>query len=124
GRWLVAVERYRGTQRGDARGQQVGDPAAIAEPHHADLAGAFGTVRKERHRSQEILASLVLIELAEELARLVLVAGIAAERRQRIGGERNVLLQGDAPGDVLDVRIEAAVLVDHEDAGQPARTFR
>src|SRR5437588_323788 len=76
---------------------------------------------QESGRGEEVLAGLLLIELGKLLARLVLVAGIAADRRERVGREGEVALEADAPGDVLDVRIEAAVLVHDEDAGELAR---
>ncbi len=56
-----------------------------------------------------------LIELREQLARLVFAfARVAAERRQRVGRHRQEVVERQAPRDVFDVRIEAAVLVDHE----------
>src|SRR4029434_4889979 len=33
-----------------------------------------------------------------------------------VRGESDEAVEGEAPGDVLDMRVEAAVLVDHEDA--------
>ena len=79
---------------------------------------------EERHCGEQVLAALLRIEPGEELHRLLLVAGIAADRRQRIGGERGIAVDGEAAGDVLDVRIEPAVLVDDDDAGPGARAFR
>src|SRR3546814_9843058 len=62
-----------------------------------------------------------LVELAEQRARRVLVAGVAAEWEQRVGRERNESLQRQSPRDVFDVRIEAAVLVrDQHQRQRPA----
>jgi len=58
-----------------------------------------------------------LIELADQLARLILVRGGAALGREEVRGERDEALERQTAGDVLDVRIEAAVLVDHDHAG-------
>jgi hypothetical protein len=74
-------------------------------------------------RFHEVLARLGLVELREHLARLVLVAGIAAEREERIGCEGHEALEGDATRDVLDVGIEPAVLVDHEHCRQLPRSL-
>ena len=60
-------------------------------------------------------------ELGEELAALVVIAWIAADRRQRIGREGHEVLQCEAPSHVFRVRIEAAVLVDHDRTGQLRR---
>ena len=69
-------------------------------------------------RGEEILAGLRLIELLEFGARLVFVAGVTAERGQRVRRHRHEVVEGQAPRDVFDVRVEAAVLVHDEDAGQ------
>ena len=95
--------------------------AAVAEAHDADLARALGPALQDGGGGDEVLAGLGLVELGERLARLVLVAGIAAERRQRIGRERHEVVQREAARDVLDVRIQAAVLVHHQHARQLAR---
>jgi hypothetical protein len=83
----------------------------------------FGARLQPCHCGHEVLAGLVLVQLCEELARRVLVAGITIEWGQRVRSEREVLLQGDSPGDVLDVRIEPAVLMHHQDARQPSRAL-
>ena len=68
----------------------------------------------------EVLARLGLIELREHLAGLVFVAGIAAEREQRVRRERDEVVERQAARDVLDVRVQPAVLVDDEDRRQLA----
>ncbi len=52
---------------------------------------------------------------------VIVVAGISAQRIQRIRREADEARDGQPPGDVLDVGIEPAVLVNHEDGGQTMR---
>src|SRR3546814_377575 len=94
-----------------ARGEEVGHGAAPAETHRAEPAVAALDLAQETGGGEEVLAHLVLVELAEQRARRVLVAGVAAEWEQRVGRERNESLQRQSPRDVFDVRIEAAILV-------------
>jgi hypothetical protein len=74
-------------------------------------------------RRNEIFSRLGLLELAEQFARLVLVAGIAAEREQRVRRERDEVVERQPARDVFDVRIEAAILVHHEHRRQLAFAF-
>ena len=73
----------------------------------------------ERYIAERSLA----IELADELSRLVLVRGRAAARGQRIGSDRQETGERHAPRDILDMRVEPAVLVDDDD-GRPLRVAR
>ncbi len=66
---------------------------------------------------------LGLIELGKQLASLVFVAGVAAEGEQRVRGERDEVIQRHTTRDILDVRIQAAILVHHQDGGQLALGF-
>src|SRR5262249_20658488 len=93
-------------------------PAAPAESNDADLAGGIGAATQPVRGRDEILAGLLRIQLGKELTRLVLVAGIAAEGCQGVRREGHEPLERDATGDVLDVWIQPAVLVDHQDAGE------
>ena len=115
---LSAVEGDRAAEVGDPRRQHVGDAAAVAEPDDSDLAGALRAGLEHGRGGHEVLARLRLIQLGKQLAGLVLVAGIAAERGQRVGRERDEVLERQPPGDVLDVRVQSAILVHDEDAGQ------
>ena len=92
--------------------------AAPAEADHADLVGGRILILEEGDRGDRVLHRLGPIELADHLPRPVLVLGRAAERGEEIGGERDEALERHAPGNVLDVRVEAAVLVDHYDPGE------
>src|SRR3546814_6792317 len=48
------------------------------------------------------------------LARLVLVGRRAAGGREIVEGERGIAGDGEAPRHVADVRVQSAVLVDHQ----------
>ena len=106
------------------RGARVASMLAIPPPKQNPttpiLPVQSGRLLSHAAAGDEILADLLLVELGEQLARLVLVARIAAERRQRVGREGHEALERDATSDVLDVRIQPAVLVHHQDAGELA----
>jgi len=72
------------------------------------------------HGRHQVLGPLARIELREERRRLFVVAGVAAERRQRVGRERHVVRDGEPARHIFDVRIKSAVLVDDDDARQLA----
>ena len=63
---------------------------------------------------QHVLAGFALVEGLELRAGGVFVAGVTADRQQGVGREGKVARQRHAPGHVLDVRIQAAVFVDHQ----------
>jgi len=67
---------------------------------------------------EQILGPLRRIELGEQLAALVVVARVAAHGRETVRGEGIEVRQGKTPRDVFRVRIEAAILVDDENARQ------
>ena len=83
-----------------------------AEPPRRQL------VRLEKPRAvQHVGAQLRLVEFPPKRARFVVVAGIAAERREAVGRERDVAFDRGAPRDILDIGIQSAVLVDDEHRG-------
>ena len=117
-----AIERRRRFQIGaHLDRQRVGHPAAIAEAGGADPAAAVGPRLQPARRGQEILAPLGIVELGEHLSALVIVARISAQRRQRVRREGHEILQGKSPGNVLGVGVQAAILVDDDDARQLRR---
>ena len=121
---LAAVERDHGVDLGRVDRDLVGEPAAPAEADHADLAGGAVVGLEERDRGDRIGDVVLGIDPGDDPARLVLVRGRAADRRQEIRGERDEALERRAPRHVLDMGIEAAVLVDHDDARQLAAGVR
>ena len=91
-------------------------PTAPILPVHS------GRDLRKSYAANEILVALFRVELGEELRRLFLVARIAAQRRQRVRRERDEVLDRKPARDILDVRIEAAVLVDHQHARAACRS--
>ena len=83
-----------------------------------------GSLHQQLRRGNEVLPDLGLVQLAEQFARLVFVTGISAEREQRIRRERHEVVEREPTGDVFDVRIEAAVLVDDQHRRQLAGGIR
>ena len=45
----------------------------------------------------------------------MIIAGIAAQRRQAIGGKRQIAGLGDPPRDILDIGIKAPVFMHDDD---------
>src|SRR3546814_7580590 len=62
----AAVERRRGGEVRQARGEEVGHGAAPAEAHRAEPAVAALDLAQETGGGEEVLAHLVLVELAEQ----------------------------------------------------------
>jgi hypothetical protein len=63
----------------------------------------------------EILRHLVAVAFRLHGAALVVVPRVASQRAQRVGGQGQEPLDRQPPRDVLDVRVQAAILVDDED---------
>ena len=107
------------------RGREIIDhAAAVAEAGDAELAGRQ-LVRLEKARAvEQVGAQLGLVEIALQGAAVVIVARVAADRRQPVGREREETIDGGAARDVLDIGIEAAVLVDHQHGRERPRAGR
>ena len=123
GRRRHAVKGHGRDHLGQARGEVVGHAAAEAKAHHADAAsGAAGLGPRPQpgDRGNEIFGGLALVELPEQAARLVLIAGIATEREKGIWREGEKAIEREAARDVLNVRVQAAVLVHHQHRRQSA----
>ena len=88
------------------------------------MAGRGFALLQPLEGGDEVGPRLVRVELLEEGAGRVLVARIAAERGQRVGGQRRETGERETPRDVLDMGIQAAVLVDDEHAGELGRSRR
>ncbi len=119
-RGLRAIERHRRSEPRQLGRQVVGDAAAVAEAHHADLAIAVGVLAQDAGRLDEVGARFDLVELGEQGACLVLVAGVAAQREQGIGREGDEIVERHAARNVFDVRVEAPVFVHHQHGRQLA----
>ena len=96
----------------------VDDAAAEAEADRADPASAFGMCFQPVRRGEEIGPHLGIVDLAEHLPALLIVARVAAERRDSVGRERDIALDSEPARHVFDIGIEAAVLVHDQDGRQ------
>ncbi len=114
-----AVERHARLQVG-AQGNRQGVHRAAAPAEAGDAERARRQrMRLEKTRAVEhVGAQLGLVEAGLQRAALVVVAGIAADRKQSIRRQRQEALRGGAPRHVLDVGVESAVLVDHQHGGE------
>ena len=105
-------------------GELVGHAAAPAETDGADLAGGVAATAQMIGRRDEIADRGRRIEFRDELRRRGLGGRRAAGGRKQIGRQRHEALDRQTPGDVLDVTVEPAVLVDHDEGGQLRRRGR
>ena len=69
-------------------------------------------------RRGEILLHLDRIDPAEKLGAFLIVAGIAADRGQPVGGEGDEIGERQTPGHILDVWVEPTIFVDNQDRRQ------
>ncbi len=68
----------------------------------------------EARAVQHVGTQLRLVQLRLQGAPVVVVAGVAAERREPVRCEGEEAFQRRTPRHILDIRVEPAVLVDHE----------
>ena len=123
GRHLQPVVDNAGLQIGRQHRDAIDDAAAPAEADNADLAGGFHVLLQERHGGCDAARGVAGIERADHVAGLVLIGRRAAERREHIDRQAEEAFERDAARDVLDVRIETAVLVDDDDGRAFALRF-
>src|SRR3569833_242827 len=84
-----AVEWYTRVQFRQPCRKYVHHASAVAESHDAEFAVRARLLLQELCRGNEIFFGLSLIQLRENLARFVFVAGITAEGKQRVRRERD-----------------------------------
>src|SRR5688572_8863478 len=77
-----AVERHPGSEVAQACGKMIYHATAVAEADCPDLAGGLRTCLQKRHRGNKVFACFGLIELREELARLVFAARVTTQRKE------------------------------------------
>ncbi len=71
-----------------------------------------------------VAGELLRVEIALQVAAIVVVAWIAANRRQAVRRQRQEAGDRRAARNVFDVRIESAVLVHDQNAGKRPLAFR
>ena len=76
---------------------------------------------RETHGCEIDRERLLAIELADQRARLVFIRRRAAAARERVRRDREETREREPARDILDVRIEPAVLVNHDDGGSLRR---
>src|SRR5207253_9216156 len=101
----------------DPQRHDVDNRPADATAHGADLARAFGTCLEVTGGGKHVFDTLGGVELAKKLPGLFVVAGIAADRRESVRREGDEIFYRQASRDILDIRTEAAILVNDDHAG-------
>ena len=115
GRSGRAVERHAGVHvAAQLDREAVGHAAAPAEPGRAEAAVGQRVPLEVARAVDHVLVELVGVEAALQGAAVVVVARIAPHRGQAVRGEGEEPGHRRAPRDVLDVRVQAAVLVDDQ----------
>ncbi len=80
-------------------------PPPKQKPVAADATAAVRASLEPAGGGDEILGHLGPVERSEQLAALVVIAGVAADRGQGVGREGHEVLQGEAARHVLGVRV-------------------
>ncbi len=119
-RRLPSVEGHGGREFGNGHRGCVADAATIAEADDANPAGRAFMRHQEIDGGEEIVHQLHRVDGLLQLAALVVVAGIAADACQPVGGQREVASLAKPPRDILDIGVEAAILVHDDHCGQLA----
>ena len=91
------------------------------KPTHPDLAVGLAALLRRPIRSTAWATDCAEVELADRLARRILVGRRAARRRQHVGRDGHEAFKREPPGDILDMRGESAIFVDHDHHRRPAR---
>ena len=110
----TSVIGHAGVELRTRGGKAVDHEAAEAEADGADLAGRLGVALQERHRGDQRRDRVVLVHLRMQLARRVLAGWCPAHERKHVDRIRQVTFGREPAGDILEVRIEAAVLMDDQ----------
>ena len=96
---LEPVERNRSVEpRAHAHGQLVDDAAAETEADRAELAGRIGQGVQPFGGGEEIRLHLGRIDLLEQRRALLVVAGIAADGGEPVGGEGDEIRRSRGAG--------------------------
>jgi hypothetical protein len=96
----------------------------MPESNRPDPPLDLGALCEQLRRCDEVLPGLGLVEFLKQLARLVFVSWVAPEGEQGIRREGDEVVEGEPPGDVFNVRVEAAVFMDHQNRRQFALRLR
>src|SRR5688500_17517745 len=110
-RRLRTIEWTAGGELGSAHRHHVGNPAAETEADYSYLAAAIGVCLQVVVGLYKVFQHLAAITLGLQFLALLIVARITAERSQRIRRQCHVPGDTEAARDILDIRIQAAVLV-------------
>ena len=113
---LPAVERHRRGQRRVGHGRRVRHTTAVAEAGDADLAVAEPARAQVVDGGEEVVHQLHRVDLLLKPPPVLVVARIPAHRAQAVGRQGHETGLRHAARHVLDVGVEAAVLVHHHDA--------
>jgi hypothetical protein len=84
----------------------MGGRTSIAEPGSADLSRAVRVGLQRHGRSHHILGHLLLVDLVEHLAALVVISRIAAQGCEAVGRKCHEVGQGKPPRDILNMRVQ------------------
>ena len=98
----------------------MGHATAVTKSHHTDLAAAFRPILQNASGGHKVFPCLGLIQLGEQLTRLVFITRIATQWGQRVRRKRHEIVERETPGNIFNVGIEPAVFMHHQYAGQLA----
>jgi hypothetical protein len=118
---LAPVIGYGGGQIGISNGHGIGDAATVTETDDTNFSGGRIMVTQKLEGREEIFPQLTAIQFFLHIAANIVGARIAAGRRQAFRSEGDEAGNGNATGNILDIGIEASILVHNDDSRQLPR---
>ena len=119
------VERHHRLQvRTHLHGEVIDRPAAEAEAGRPQRARGQRMRLQEPGAVQQVGQQFIPVQAGLQRLARIIVAGIAADRRQAVGCQGEKSLHRHAPCHILDMRVQAPVLVNHQDGGKRPRPLR
>ena len=96
----------------------VNSCSAETETDHTNLTGAFRPRFQPFRRRYKVLKHFALVDRLKKRRSFLFVAGISANRGESVRSKSEEILSAQTSSDVLDVRVEPAIFMDHEHSGQ------
>ena len=115
-RRVATIECHRGAELRDSHSKPHRHAAAEAETDRTDRTRAIRMVLQKPDRGNKILCHLGAVALSLHRPAVIIITRIASKRPQRIRGEGNKSRDCETPGNVFDIRIQATILVNHNNA--------
>ena len=115
---MITVERDGRIEVGQPGRQRVRHATTVAKTHDAGFARGFRPILQNARSGYKIFPRFGLIQLGEQLTRLVFITRVPTQRCQGIRRKRYKIVQCQTSGNIFDVRVEPTVFMDDQYARQ------